>query len=480
MHTSRHLVLFIISSAIRSLAASPIGLEHTQRIISKRQMGNCSDLNQNLTWECWNQLNMTEYLDNWWYANHTQCERRNATFASCYQQLNGFEQEQCDMTGPSMCSYPADFSGYTPHEAYALYTIFAIWQWFESIYEAVGNADLSATGRVGKIVTTINPKKPSTQHLGDFLQALSALTPVIGAPATLVSAFGKTLGQAVTETAMRQSPGVVKQLCPSGTLDSQFVQVNDLYDGLSTMKTTYQHNISTALTLVQGNFTTFSLFAANGAFIAPRSSLEANTQNLTRSLETYIVSQCLIANNIIVTLARDTNPYELAHNGSLTTPGLVSCDYYDKYGVCSAWWYDPETNAAYALSSLKDPSTNFYDLMQTMFSSDWTTGRDLFLGAKDCADYVAVTGGDNSPALDTNTMAPRCISNIQVCVWDTSCELMDHNCEFTGEYGWDGCHPQKNYLQKECEAASFFSAEIPSAYLGKLDTTDRADIEVCN
>ena len=471
-------ILLLTLSSFRSLVAWPIGSESPRPEILERQLGNCSDLNQNLTWECWNQLNMTGYLEHWWNANHTQCTERNASFASCYQQLTGYEQEQCDMTGPSMCNYPADFSGYTPHEAYTLYTIFAIWQWFESIYEAVGNADLSATGTVGKIVKTINPEVPSTQSLGDFLQALSALTPVISAPATLVETLGKTLGKAVTETALRQSPGVIKQLNPTGTLDSEFVQVNDLYNGLSIMKTTYQHNISNALALVQSNFTTFNLFAADGAFIAPRSSLEANTENLTTSLETYIVSQCLTANNIIVTLARDTNPYELAHNGSLTTTDLISCDSYDEHGVCSAWWYDPNTNSAYALSSRSHPSTNYYDLMETIFSSGWTTGSNLFLGAKECADYVATNGGDKGPALNTDTMAPRCISNIQVCVWNDKCELLDHNCEFTGEYGWDGCKAQSDYLQESCADAQIDSVKIPSAYLGALDTT--TDFVVCN
>ena len=480
MHSAWHVSVYVILLSICSVAASPVSLEHAHRRLSERQYGNCSDLNQDLTWECWNQLNMTGYLDAWWRANQAQCTFRNASFASCYQQMAGYEQEQCDMTGPSMCNYPANFANYTPHEAYTLYTIFAIWQWFESIYEAVGNADLSSTGTVGKIVKTINPEVPSKQSLGNFLQALSAMTPVITAPAQLVEALGKFVGKAVTETALRQSPGVLKQLNPTGTLDSEFVQVNDLYDGLSVMKTTYQRNISNALSIVQSNFTTFSLFAADGAFIAPRSSLEAQTQNLTRSLETYIVSQCLTANNIIVTLSRDTNPYELAHNGSLTTSDLVSCDSYDQYGVCSAWWYDNSTNSAYALESLSDPTTNYYDLMQTMFSSGWTTGEDLFLGANECAEWVVTNGGDNGPALNTTTMSPRCVSNIQVCVWEKDCQLMDHNCEFTGEYGWDGCTAQSDYLQEGCSGAYAESVEIPAAYLGALDTTDDDDLIVCH
>ena len=467
-------------SLVGYMVASPVVSDRTRPEVLERQLGDCSDLKQNLTWECWNQLNMTQYLEGWWSANQTQCVERNASFASCYQQLTGYEQEQCDTTGPSMCNYPADFDGYTPHEAYTLYTIFAIWQWFESIYEAIGNADLSATGTVGKIVKTINPELPSTQSLGNFLQALSAMTPVLSAPATLVETLGKTVGKAVTETAMRQSPGVIKQLNPTGTLDSEFVQVNDLYNGLSIIKTTYQQNISNALAMVQGNFTTFSLFAADGAFIAPRSSLEADTQNLTLSLETYIVSQCLNATNMIVTLSRDTNPYELAHNGSLTTPGLISCDSYDQYSVCSAWWYDPDTNAAYSLSSLTNPEKNWYDLMETIFSSGWTTGSNLFRGARECADYVAKNGGDRSPALNTDTMAPRCLSNIQVCVWDKDCDLEDHNCEYTGEYGWDGCKQPESYLEESCKDAQVDSVKIPSSYLGQLDTTNNPELIVCS
>lgn len=476
--------LLTIVSYVRLLAASPISQQPAQpNTLESRQLSNCSDLRHNLTPACWNVLDVTSYLEGWWQANGTYCTSQNISFVSCYQQLVGYEQEQCDKTGPNMCDYPADFvsRGYTPYEAYTLYTIFAIWQWYESIYEAIQSADLSATGRVGKIVTTINPKVPKKVSLGDFLQALTAMTPLITSPASLVEALGKDIGKSFVETALRQTPGVIKQLNPTGTLDSEFVQVNDLYDGLSTMKTTYQQNVSNALGMIQQNFTTFNIFAANGNFIAPRTSLEANTQNLTLALETYIVSQCLTANNIIVTLARDTNPHALAHNGSLTTSSLVSCDSYDQYGVCSAWWYDPGTNAAFGLSSLQNPSKNYYELMQTMFSSGWTTGSALFLGAKNCADYVAVTGGDHGPGLATETMTPRCLSNIQVCVWDKTCGLTDPNCEFTGEYGREKCKPQHEYLQKSCqESGDVTSVDVPAAYLGGLDTTEVPALIVCN
>lgn len=434
-------------------------------VVSKRSVGNCTDLKHNLTQDCWQELEMGPYLSNWWQANQAACGGASMSFVSCYQQSVGVEEQQCDSTGPNMCDYPENFTGYTPQQAYTLYTIFAIWQWFESIYEAIENADLSAEGPVGKIVKLINPEVKQPQSLGNFLQALTAFAPLLSLPAKL----GKAV-TSISETAMRQSPGVLKQLNPTGTLDSEVVQISDIYDGLSTIKTTYQQNISNALALVQQDFTTFALFAANGSFIAPRSSLEAETTNLTNALETYIVSSCLTASNVIITLARETNPQSLASNGSLTTPNLIQCDSYDSYGVCSDWWYDPDTNAAYALSSLSAMETNYNSLMHTLFSNSWTTGSDLFLGAKACADYVAVNGGANDPTLDTVTLIPRCISNVQVCVWDQDCEPLDQDCEFTGEYGWDLCKPQYGYEADDCGGSGIPTEIVPAAYLGPLTT----------
>ena len=407
---------------------------------------------------------MANYLTEWWRTNQNSCGA-GTSFVSCYQQLAGVEGQQCDTTGPNMCDYPENFSGYTPQQAYTLYTIFAIWQWFQSIYDAIENADLSASGPVGKIVKAINPELKQKQPLGDFLQALTAFTPLLTMPAQL----GKAV-TSVTETFMRQSPGVFKQLYPTGTLDSEIIQISDIYDGLSTIKTTYQQNISNALALVQRDFETFNLFAANGSFIAPRTSLEAETQNLTAALQTYIVSSCLTSSNIIITLARDTSPEQLVHNGSMTTTDLIQCDSYDQYGVCSAWWYDPGSNAAFGLSSLGSMEINYYDLMETLFSNGWTTGADLFLGAQACADYMAASGGANTPGLDPVTLVPRCISNVQVCVWDQSCQWGDQTCEFTGEYGRDLCKPQYGFEQDDCGGNDIPSENIPAAYLGPLVT----------
>ena len=336
-------------------------------------------------------------------------------------------------------SYPENFVGYTAEEAYVLYAIFGIWQWFESIYSAVENADVTAQGPVGNIIKAINPIQNKQDSLGMFFQALTAMTPIISLPAMGAVSLVKLSG--VLETALRQSPGVFHELVPTGTLDSQFDALTDIYEGLSLIKSTYQQNVSTALQMVQQNYTTFSLFTAHGAFIAARSALQAQTSNLTESLMTFVVAKALTDTNIVITLARDTNPQAFAANGSLGYPWLINCPSYDEYGICSEWWYDAEHNAAFALSDITNPSKSQHDIMESIFSNGWTTPSDLFLGALACADYMAVFGGNNTPTLDPVTFQPRCLSNTQVCVYDQSCAVNDQSCLYAaGEFFSSGSH----------------------------------------
>lgn len=312
----------------------------------------------------------------------------------------------------------------------------------------------------------------------DILQALTALTPLFRAPA-LVGGLANTL-----ETALRQSPGLLKQMLPSGTLNSEFQQINDIYDGLSKIQKYYQANLTNALTFVQSSFPTFLDFAAEGGFIAPQDSLQAQSGVLIAALQTYIVSTCLNQNNIFITLTRDTNPHEFVTNGSLSQSNLVSCDYYEDYGICSTWWYDAPNNRAFGLSSVKDPQKNFYALLTEMFRNEWTTPSLLFSGAIDCAEYVRSTGKSNEPQLDVETMRPHCMSNTQICVYDQSCATEDHDCEFTGEYGGtenDGpCRPGKGYMGRCGPAARHNSARIPAAYLGPMNWVPENVVEVCN
>ena len=109
----------------------------------------CTNMKQNLSISCWDELDVSGYLEKWWANNSQVCQAMQVDFASCYQQHLGLEQQACSTIGPDHCDYPVNFfkGNYTPQESYALYAIFAIWQWFNSIYTAVGNADVTVSYR---------------------------------------------------------------------------------------------------------------------------------------------------------------------------------------------------------------------------------------------------------------------------------------------------------------------------------------------
>ena len=203
----------------------------------------------------------------------------------------------------------------------------------------------------------------------------------------------------------------------------------------------------------QSDFGIFSDLAQNGAYIAKRQSLNASTTRLTKVLKTFIVSQALQANNVIITVAFDTNPYEVTRNLSASSSEIaqanswhVSChDEFGKmpYGVCDNWWYDDKD--AYSLFNLGQRNENYHDLMMQMFQEEWTTGEDLFHGARLCDRYSgnvqdlykiapdreylehylnvsenhpsSMTGFNGDLYINSTSLAAGCSSNVRTCFW---------------------------------------------------------------
>ena len=107
--------------------------------------GPCNNLQTNLSVPCWDELKVDQHLEEFWRVNGSKCQSMDTDFASCYQQSLGITQQACSTIGPDHCDFPLNFDreGYTPQQSYALYAIFALWQWFNSLYAAILNADVS-------------------------------------------------------------------------------------------------------------------------------------------------------------------------------------------------------------------------------------------------------------------------------------------------------------------------------------------------
>lgn len=408
----------------------------------------CNAADRDPTPECWNILNVTGYLQNWWAANQAKCMSgpyAGVGFTSCYQQLVGkgkLLNRACNDISPAPCDAAPDFVTYSPVEYYVLQSIFGIWWWFSSIWYASSEATIVAEAKIGHIVSIINPVKPGDTSLGLVLSALSAGFAFISVPAEIgVSVGTQIASQSIT--ALQQAPGLGKALLPTGSLDTQFKQLIDIESSMGDVLSQFHINIANALNATQSDFGLFVNVSQNGAYIAKQQSLNASTTQLTRILKTFIVSQALQANNIIITVAKGTNPYEVTPNLSASSSTIaqsnawhVNChDAYEQmpYGVCDNWWYDGKD--AYSLSNLGERNQNYHDLMIQMFQEGWTTGEDLFYQAARCHQESAIyregyglprysepestsSGFGGQLAISPASLDASCSSNVRFCVWN--------------------------------------------------------------
>ena len=432
--------------------------------------------------ECWDILGVSDYLQQWWDQHESECNTKYSGkgFASCYQQKLEILDYRCADITVAACYHPDYDRNITIHEYYVLYSILSIWTWYNSIWEAVGTATFRADLSVGEIIATINPVLPGDTSLGVLLSALSAGFAFLGVPA------GGGTATKLIATAVGQTPGLVKALLPTGSLDSEIKQMDEIEENLGLILDQFQINVANALNITQTDFSTFSTAVSNGSFIADQASLNATTTELTRLLKTFVVSQALQANNIIITVASNISAYDLSQkkftkpeNGTMLpqNAGHVNCqDKPGPDGVCDNWWIDKKTNDSYSLFKLDDMTKNFYDLMKTMFTSGWTTGEDLFLGSEDCLWKIVF-----SPFVDPEALKSQCFSSLRVCYWNQSNDPSLHDgyeleSSFGCPFAWPNlCIDGRGFKRQEFLPDSEIASEDASQYTIDCSTDSEPD-----
>ncbi|KAI9814799.1 MAG: hypothetical protein M1827_003065 [Pycnora praestabilis] len=463
--SSSSLLLYLSSLAftvVSSAAISEVGRIEARQNVTV----DCSNTDQTLQTECWDGLDVSSYLQTWYQANSSICNNRQLGFAVCYLELNGvYNQQSCNITGQDLCDLPTNLTKYTAEEAYVIFSIHAINQWFNSIQTAVYQADITSTGPIGTIVELLDPPKSQNKGLSEFLVALGASVGSIRFPGALIG-LSKEASIGLTPV-MQQTPGLLKYLYPLGTLSSQVTQISEIQNHLSTLITTMAQNINNALAGALNDPSIFYNITLHGNFIAPPSSLIAQTENITGTLQTFVISECMQANNIFLSLAEYTNPQQWVTNGTLAEQSYIDCASYNEYGVCSAWWYDTEQNNAYGLDDGNSMTQNYFAMMNTLFSN-WTTGEELLRASKECADYV-FAGGEPYPSIDPQTLEVRCIGNLPLCVYDQQCKASGNpSCLWTDDYPASNCTGRNSdYGHYGCNGNEN-DWSVSSTYLGPL------------
>ncbi|KAI9778310.1 MAG: hypothetical protein M1835_004965 [Candelina submexicana] len=445
----------------------------------------CTDKNQNLRTECWNQLGVTAWLDKWWAANYqSKCVPNGWTnFFQCFLEVNGIHNKQnCNIMddGTGLCMIDRGSLNTIPGDVQIGYVVMAIStvnQWFNSINRGLKDAQIHAGGTLGAITQHFNPPKNSNGILSEVLVAIGAAIGSIPFPAIQA---GKIIGAVATQIAtsvMQQVPGILKYVYPKTSIDSVVFQMNDISSHLDDLVRQTSENIAATLAVALNDPAMFQAFAANGAFVAPEIDLQQQTVDLTKTLNTYVISRCLKGKGIFLSGAWYTNPHDMTVNGSLADPSYMDCATYSPNGICSAWWWDAEQNNAYGLVDSNNNPKNFYDDYNWLIPQ-YTTGELLFRGAKECADYVHA-GGNNAAVVDVN-LQPKCVSSLDYCVYNQQMDMDwsegKHHDLFTQDYPASSCGDKgKNFKMTECgNGANNYGISTPAAYLGPYMLNQKA------
>ena len=236
--------------------------------------------------ECWNTLNMKKYISDWYRTHSASCIAKGQTFSRCFMLSINMGSVDCSDITYASCPPPAylDYKreNIPIEDYYVAYSIYSLWQFFNSYYLAMGNANTLASENIASIVDLLDPIKKSGSSMNDIFQALSSglafTTPFLG-----------PVGAGIA-TGINQVPVLGNYLFPQQTLDTQFQQFGTLSGSLGDVTLQIQKNIAATLHEIEANFDFFLAFAGDGGFsVASIPSMHDQSTNMLSTFNAFVV-----------------------------------------------------------------------------------------------------------------------------------------------------------------------------------------------
>ena len=362
---------------------------------------------------CWTTLNVGQYVTDW-SVNHSATCLPGTPFAQCFLEFLDLGDLDCVGITSASCPPPSwiEFQAnkFNVEEYYIAYNIYSVWSFFNGYYTAIGNARSAATDSIGAIVALLDPPKSTNVFLNNLLTALSA-------GLSFVSVDAGPLVDALI-TGIKTAVGVGSYLFPVGTLNTQVAQFDEIANSMGTVTSYFQENITSALAAVQNDPKTFLAIVGSGNFsVNPVPSIADQSDSMLKALNTYVISQCLQANNWVITRAIDTDVNQLQANGSAVGWDIPGCGSgYDSDSICGAYYFNEAIKVSFSIDNFGDMSTNATTDLSQLFAN-WTTPDLLFNGAAQCE---AEGGSAPNVTIGASGIDASCLSNTKVCTWYVS------------------------------------------------------------
>lgn len=458
-------------------------------ITSEKSAVNCSDPSTGMANRCWEELKLDDYISNF-SKNHTCL--RGEDFAACFLRNEGFPGMDCSVISRSGCgktmwsssgSESSVFSNYFPTvEGYYVANnifseywcdresingitkfILAINQFFESWYNQIDAYYNEIFQRLDPIADFLGPRhSPTVPNKFDMESIEIALMGLVTVP-SVKSAFQLPgLDNATQEfvlvlhEALVASPMLRQRLLPQGV--NRTTHTSDEVGPFPEAFRSAKNRVNESLILTMSSPEAFQAFASQQKFSEDPLPLPDEFPNeIFYGLYTYMFSTVGAEWGVQAVVARDTNPVDLATNAtSKDLAYKVDCQNgLNAQGVCDAWWYSKDENAAYGLNDVWRMGHPYGANLTKMFSN-FTTGQYLFENAYACKDQKPSSNG--VPAI-TVFGDHLCISQFPVSTWNMGCQdPKDTTCEFLD-------HPAQHNFLGNCKNGGKC---VPDAYMGPL------------
>ena len=342
---------------------------------------------------------------------------------------------------------------------------------FNTWYTAVQYATTQAGLTITPIINEIDPAKQTNVILEDVLLALTVGLALLGLPevsAAIGAAVSTTtaLVANIVSTAIQQAPGVARAIWPSGTANSQTVQIGNLDSALGQLNSNLSSMINAGLQEIMSDVPSFLAFASNGSFSgSSMPSLDAQAQSLDIGFKTYLLTTAMSQNSWRGSWTNLETTSSGPQSNSMVTFGppnttqvsqslAFGCDFQSN-GVCLgngkvenhpkdwAEWPSPQTNRAWVMDQCCHKNTpTSADLTQTILKNGWADLGTVFDGGYNCTGAAGSRGG-NKPVVeisDDGTLDLSCVSQLPIMIGcNEACPVPPSNGGKCAFIIWDGC-----------------------------------------
>lgn len=419
--------------------------------------------------QCYIDLDIPSYINAWVAANGSAAGCDVLGFAQCYLQFNGYTGLTCDDITSNTCPpFPtADPSDYdSPQQFYTLWNIYTVYQLFNSWSTALFDGSSLAGNTIDAIVAAVSPPTDAnTSHsiipsliassltfLASFLVFAPLALPAAAA-ATAVTSF--VVGNVAVSFSM--TAALMGYFAGGGSSDARFITLAAVGSSLSDIVIEFQQSLAAGIAEIQGNHTIFLSLTADGHLSTRlKSGTIAQTVDLFRNLQLYILSASLSANGIVVAKSTGVNALDLAAQyGTFDCPGLGPA------GNCYQYWVDQEAGNTYALHNPHKWEGNDYTAtLDAIYAGGWANLSEIF-EIESCQNAA--------PAFDPATLSMSCLASHKLCEYEYQSTIVAAR---QANKQWKNCDNDEDWGTL---CGTFSSGlEVPDSYLGPLLRDSRA------